>query len=516
VRDRLVLTNFGANVYLDAFYVALGIPNLVREMLAEGSLGSAFTKVFAEISTEDEARAKKLLQDSIYLMILVGVALSMLGIVAAPWIVQLMTMMTPDTEDGRTLVTTATGLARLLFPFLGFMIVASVAMGALHQKRKFFLTAAAPMLFNVGYIFGAAVLSYWMAESGPEWVETYFQNKAVTGLAVGVLLGGLGQLLIQIWGIGADLRGMKLKLKPFPFSNDLKKVFILMGPMVLASSAGQINQIINRNFATSLEAGSVTWLYSAFRLLHMPIGIFGVAIGVATLPALTEKLTRNKFKFDELASKEAQVSIELVLWLMLPCFVFFHTAGLDLITLIYQGGAFTAQDSMQVYLALGMYSFAVFGYGLNKVFTSIYFAVDRTDYAMRVSFISIAINFVTNYLMVEKYGHVGLAMAFTATISVNTLLLMFGLRRENILINWARLGRSVGLIVVSGAVAYGLSFYIGQLMESQVLTSWGATGRAFTLCLTKGVIIVICGTAAASVYLKTSPMGLIMLLRRSK
>ena len=347
VRDRAFLAVFGTSELMSAFVIAFRIPNMLREMLAEGALGSSFTKVYSGLDTIDPVRAQRLLIDALFLMVLVSAFVCSIGIVAAPLIVRLMTA---ENESGPLLIATATGLTRLLFPFLGFMALGAVVAGALHKKGSFFASASAPVVFNLCNIAGALSFAPLLETHGGPWIETYVAPKSITGLACGVLLGGLGQVLFQAFDLRHEIRKSfhtwRASGWSLPWSPDIKQVIVLMAPMALASGGGQVKTVINNYFATSQGPSAVVWLDSAFRLLHLPVGLFGIAIGSAVLPSLSRALAQAGGIVDGTASREIQKAVELVLWLMTPCFVFLVIHHLDLVRCLYESGRFTPEDSL--------------------------------------------------------------------------------------------------------------------------------------------------------------------------
>ena len=211
---------------------------------------------------------------------------------------------------------------------------------------------------------------------GPPWIGELIADPAAVGLALGVLLGGLGQLLWQVAGIYRSvLKGHRWWRGGWPWSRDVKNVVMLMAPAAIAASSMEINVVINTNFATSLRVGSVVWLNYAFQLLQLPIGLFGVAVGSAVLPALSRAIAAAGRRVDEKASREFQGAVELVLWLMVPCMVFFMHNSEPLIRMMYQYGKFTPADTVATADALFAYSFSVVSYGLIKVLTAFYYSV---------------------------------------------------------------------------------------------------------------------------------------------
>ena len=427
VRESVLGGVFGASLLLDSFLVAFRIPNLFREMLAEGALGSAFTKVYSQVSEVDKKRAMELLVQSIYLFTLVSIVLSALGVLAAPILVKFMSIDLPEGYRNE-FVLNATGLTRIVFPFLGIAMLGSIFMGALHQKGSFFTSAVSPICFNLGYIFGALGLAGLFESWNPIWMREYFGEPKIVGLAVGVMIGGTAQLIVQAYACKDKLSGIDFKfLKRVPWSNDIKDILKLMIPASIAAGAGPINVFINTNFATSLGEGAVSWLSYAFRLLQLPIGLFGVAIGVAVLPTLSRKVAANNKKVSADVIHDLQQALGLVAFLMLACFAYLTVNSQSVITLLFKHGAFSLNDSLQTSNALFAYSFGILGYGLIKVLSSFYYAIERTSFAMKTAILGIAFNLLGNFLLVSKFGHVGLAVTSSVTLTLNSLFLIFGM-----------------------------------------------------------------------------------------
>ncbi len=504
IRDRVFLAVFGSSMIAEGFIVAYRIPNLLREMLAEGALGSSFTKVYSELFGPQRERSRRLLFDMSILMTLVAVVVCGLGITFAPEIVRLMTT---ERADNALMIHTATGLTRILFPFLYFMIIGAVMMGVLHQSGRFFVTAISPIAFNIVNIIGALWFASWFATKAPPWVDQAIADPMITGFTIAVTIGGLAQLLMQLQGVVPELRqALREWNGTAPWSPDVKKVLTLMGPMVLAASAGQINVIVNTGFATSVGEGAVVWLNSAFRLLHFPIGIFGVAIGVAVLPALARSMAKADGKMNAQSSREMQNAVELVLWLMVPCFVFYLVNNLEIVRCLLESGKFQLGDSVQTANALNAYAFALISYGLSKVMTSFYYAMERTPYALRVSLFSIATNFCVNYFFVDRYGHVGLALGYSVTQGLSVLLLIFGMRGHGVTVERGRLLRSLATLVFAGLAAGGIMTAIraGMLGVPGLagLTTWLASGLVLTTNL---AVLTLVFAGFGLWYLKLGP-----------
>lgn len=523
-RESVIGAVFGASVFMDAFVVAFRIPNLLRELLAEGALGSSFTKVYASLSVGDKKAANELLIQTLQFVVMFSFVICSLGILFADDLVQLMTLF-----DGRDPqfhgVTVA--LTRLLFPFIAFAAVGAIIQGALYQRGGFFLAGVAPILFNVFSILGAL----WLAPLARHYLsETWLQgygDAGIFGLAIGTLLGGAAQAAIQTWGLWKPLlKGQNLLPKTFPWSSDIKKIIILMGPMVIAASAGQVNVIVNTNFATSLETGAVTWLYFAFRLVQLPIGMFGVAVGAAVLPALTKSITEAHGRMDLKASKQILDALDLVAWLMIPCTLALSIGSQDVTRLLYEAGNFKPSDTTATAIAIEAYSYGLLGYGLLKVMNSYYYAVGRTNFPMIVSLLSIAANYIGNAILVKEFGHKGLALTASVTLTLNALLLICGMYVDKVKINWRQMMLSSVLLLV-GTIAVLLvhGFYAERLASSSISSIFGISSSSLLLmkldatlrlCTDLLVIVIVFGGMGLLRLGKTPSQALSMLRRQKK
>ncbi|MDA9950977.1 murein biosynthesis integral membrane protein MurJ [Oligoflexaceae bacterium] len=459
LRESTLAGVFGASVFLDAFLVAYRIPNLLRDMLAEGALSGAFTKVYTATYEKDPGAAGRLFKASLMFFGAIALVVIALGMVFAPELVDLMTLV-GDYDANAEFKTNAVLLTRILFPFILFPILGSIAMGVLHRHKGFFITGISPVLLNLGFIGGAIGLSNYQEWASLFGYSSTVVNNAVIGLAVGVLVGGFLQFAWQFifaWQ-RSDLSKPEGEISEF-----LKKVLVLMAPAAIAASAGPITAFVNTNFATSLGEGAVSWLYFSFRLLQLPVGVFGVAIGVAALPSLTRLITKAGGVVDAEASKQLQSCLQIMVWLMVPASLFLYTAADNLIGLFFQHAKFSALDALATTEALRAYCFGVLGYGLIKVLSSYYFAVDRTSYAMKVSLLGIGVTVLVNFLLIDHFGHVGLAYGAATTLTLNAILLLIGTRKDAVQWEMARfwkLALAVGLALAASIflhIVYNLS-----------------------------------------------------------
>jgi putative peptidoglycan lipid II flippase len=452
-RESVVGAIFGASVYMDAFVVAFRIPNLLRELLAEGALGSSFTKVYSSLCVTDKNAASKLLVQTLQFVVMMSLCISVIGIYFAEPLVNLMTV-AKATQSAGQFHDVAVALTQLLFPFIGFASLGAVVQGALYQRGGFFLAGVAPILFNLFSIAGALWFAPFAVAFVPQAMGVAFGGAGILGLAIGTLLGGAAQSGVQAWGIWKPLlSGKTLWPRTWPWSSDVRKVMVLMAPMVIAASAGQVNVIVNTNFATSLGTGAVTWLYFAFRLVQLPIGMFGVAVGAAVLPALSKSITEAHGKVDAKASGEVVNAMDLVAWLMIPCTMILTLCSTDITRLLYEAGRFTPADTNATATAIEAYSYGLLGYGLLKVLNSYYYATGRTKYPMGVSLFSIAGNYAANSMLVHRFGHQGLGITASIMLTMNSMMLMAGMAKDGLLVPWKQVITSCALLLIGSCIA---------------------------------------------------------------
>ena len=499
LRESVVGAVFGAGTTMDAFVVAYRIPNLLRELIAEGALGSSFTQVYTATAERDEAAARTVLRDALKIVMWLGLVIVIAGIACAPWLVALMSRR-GSTPDSLLFNSIAVRQTQILFPTIAIFALTSIITGALHKKGRFFLSAVSPAAFNFANISGALLLTPLLAAVASPELAAWLGDAGITGLSIGVLIGAG----LQMWIASRGLKGDQVSTERssmIPWTPEIRKIAMLMMPMVIAASAGQVNVIVNTNFATSLEPGAVTWLNFAFRFLQLPIGMFGVAISAAVLPALTRAIARAGRKVDASASAEITSALELVTWLLVPSFAFLYVAASDVITLFYEAGKFTARDTDATAIALQAYSFGLVSYGLLKVLNSYYYATERTRYAMWVGITSIGVNYFANAFLVTKFGHRGLALTTSATLTGNALLLMAGMTRDKVSVNWSETFRSIGLLVLATVSAV----LIQQELNLNISHLVGKKASAFLSILVQIAVVGAIFAPAAMVRMRIGP-----------
>ena len=439
VRDQVFAALFGAGLQYDAFLTAFRVPNLLRDLLAEGALSSAFVTTFTQtLKSKGKDEAIRLSNRVATLIILLISALSIVGWFFAPEIVRLLA---PGFFNVAGKAELTVSLTRIMIPFLLMIALAAQAMGMLNAFNVYGVPALASAFFNIGSIVGGLFLGFLI---GPA-----LGLSRIAGMAYGTLVGGLLQLAIQ-W---PSLLRCGVSYRPYLSLSIIKdpgvqQIMRLMGPAIIGAAAVQINVFINTNFASAIidpatgavTNGPVSWLNYAFRFMQFPIGVFGVAVATATLPTLSRSVGNP----DQREFRQTLVhSLALVFLLCIPSAVGLAVLAKPIVALIFEHGKFTAFDTAQTAHALAAYSIGLAGYGAIKVLSPAFYALNDARTPMLISLASIAVNYLMNSLLVSRFGHVGLAFSTSAVALVNFLLLALFMRRRLGRLDGRRLGATV-------------------------------------------------------------------------
>lgn len=411
VRDVVVARVFGAGFVTDAFFMAFTIPNLLRRFFAEGSLTAAFIPVYTEVLThEGEVRAEKFANRSLTLLCLVLLLVVGAGIFFAPWLARAIGYGFSGVAGKLELTTT---LTRLMFPYIGIVSLLAFLTGLLNVRGHFFLPALSPLLLNFGMICGALFLG------------SYF-DQPVFGLALGVLLGGCAQLLLQY----PVLRRFRIRLGPdFHFGGDafLLRVVRLMLPGVAGVAIYQVNVVVTRLLASFLPQGSVSYLYYAQRLFEFPQGIFIVSLAQAVLPLMSRQAAmNNQQEFRE----SLRLAFSLMVVVILPAVFGLIICAKPVYGLFFMGGEFDQTALNATALTLVYFAPGLLFVGLSRVAAQTFYALKDTRTPVIVSFLTLLVNAGGGYLLMGSMGHLGLALALTLASAFNALLLVVLLRRR--------------------------------------------------------------------------------------
>jgi putative peptidoglycan lipid II flippase len=438
IREMVFAALFGAGKNLDAFLMAFRLPNLLRDLFAEGALSTAFITTFSQkIAVEGDEAAWRLANKVATLTAVFMSAVTLLGIIFAPQLVDLLTWgsWSPD----KTALTIL--LTRVMWPFMLLVSLAALVMGILNAKHVFGPPAMASSYFNLGSIIGGVAIGWWL--------DPHFGARSLVGLAIGTLIGGAWQLMGQfpsLWRVGYKYRA------DFQWRDEgVRTVLALMAPAVIAASAVQVNVLINSGFAASLGNGPVSWLNIAFRLMQLPLGIFGVAIGTVTLPLVSKSAAVGNI--DEFRAILAR-GMRLAFLLTIPSAIGLAMLASPIISVIYQHGRFTAEMTRQTAGALQFYAVGLVSYAVLKVLTPAFYAIGKRNTPMVVSFLAISTNLFLNWLFTFRlgWGHRGLAFSTSLVATINFLLLYWLMWRHTRRLETSQMLIGLGKICLASAL----------------------------------------------------------------
>ena len=481
-REVMLAHLFATSLALDAFNAAFRIPNMLRDLFGEGALSKAFVTTFTETDVKQGESATWGLANRVLnlSMVVVGAA-TVLGIAFAPQIVAVMlpgqgfdTPLPPDQSFGFATKRDLTiFLTRVMFPFLPLVTLAAIAMGILNSRRKFGLPALSSAFFNVGAIA--------VGVSGALLLPRYGIHPAI-GMAVGVLVGGLLQWLVQV----PQVRALGFRWRPELSLHDpgVRRVGRLVGPATLGVAAVQVNVFVNTVFASG-GVSWLSWINVAFRFMYLPIGIFGVAVSTTNLPALARHAAENDREAFRATLSHA---LRLMLLLTIPSSVGLAVLSRPIITMIYQHGAFTAYDSEMAGGALLYYAVGLTGYSAVKAVTDAFYALNDVVTPLRISLGAIALNIAMSAALILGLGwdHRGLALSTSITVTLNFLVTLWVLRRRIGGID----GRAVlttgvktlAASAVMGVACWAASRSLPSPVALQVAASIGVGVAVFLVC----------------------------------
>lgn len=477
VREMLFAGLFGSAL-MGIFTIAFRAPNLLRDLFAEGALSTAFITVFSKkIESEGTESAWALATKMMTLAVIFMSFITVLGVIfAGPLIGLLAPGFAP--EDAKLTIL----LTRIMFPFILLVSLAALVMGMLNARNVFGVPAMASSFFNLGSIAGGAAIGWWL--------DPKFGEKALIGLAIGTLIGGFLQFAIQL----PSLRRVGFAFRPdFRWRDPgIQRILILMVPSVIAASAVQINVMVNSSFASIVGKEAVSWLNFAFRLMQLPIGVFGVAVATITLPVISRIAASTRTEdFGPTLGK----AMRLAIFLTLPSATGLYFLATPIIKLIYERGEFLANDSFQTGLALQFYAMGLVSYACVKVLSPAFYAIDRKWTPMFVSFGSIGLNLGLNYLFIFRLGlgHKGLALATAISAAANFLCLyllmslsakkdLHTLRLLGTLLRCGLASATLGWVCWAG-MTYGGAYLLSPLF-------WQQAPALFALIAVAGLVYV--------------------------
>jgi putative peptidoglycan lipid II flippase len=478
-RETLLATYFGAGDAMDAYYVAFRIPNLFRDLFAEGAMNAAFVPTFTRRLTEDgRESAWRLGNNILNALLTVTAAVVVLGLLLA---VPLVRLYAGDYASVPGKLELTTLLARVMLPFLTPLALAAVAMGMLNSLHHYFIPSLSPAMFNVVIIACVVGLVPVMAVLG---------QPAVMALAIGVVLGGVGQVVVQ-W---PSLRREGFRYRPaINFRDpDLHRVLLLMGPGVIGVAATQVNLLVATRLATSQGTGAASWLGYAFRLIYLPIGLFGVSVGTAVLPAVSRHaVTGDRDGVRNTLSR----GIRLMLMMNVPATAGLMVLATPIVRLLFEHGRFLPFDTAATAGALRLYALGLVGYSTVRIAAPAFYALGKSRVPVMASIVAIVTNLVLSLALIGSFGFRALALATSIAAIVNASTLMVLMRQELRGMD----GRRVGVAIVkitAATVAMAAAAATAERVLNAAVPGGGVVMQAARLAAVIGLAMAVLAAGA--------------------
>lgn len=485
LRETIFATLFGAGWVADAYVIAFRIPNLLRDLFAEGALSAAFVPTFtAKQANEGSVKAQELFAKTVCGALMATGIITALGILFAGAVVDLIAPGFGSTPEKREL---AVGLTRIMMPFLPVISVTAIVMGVLNSNRRFFVPAIAPALFNVVSI--AAGAAIYLATKDPV--------RAAEAWSVAVLVAGLAQLFVQLPNLGGA--GYRLGLSFTGVWNDpgIRRILSLMGPAVLGLAVVQLNIFINSVFASKLGDGPLSHLNYAFRLYYLPVGLFGVALGTVATTAVAEAAARN----DRGAIRQGTVrALRNMFLLSLPSAAGLIALSVPTVRLLFEYGRFTPEDTAETAIVLSAYMTGLVFASVTKVVAPVFYALDRPRFPVVASMSAVAVNIAFNWAFYQTLGAPGLALGTAlgsltgaGVLLVSAARLLEGIHGAEIA---ASFGRLLAVSALVAAAAWGLNGWLETGTEGELVRAAGRVpSRLFFTFLPIGAAVVLYAAA---------------------
>lgn len=414
VREQVLAYWFGASDAMDAFLVAFRVPNLVRDLFAEGAMSAALVPTFSKaLATDGRARAWRLGNSVMNALVLVTGLLVVAAVIFAPALVHWLAGDFASVPGKFELTVT---LTRIMTPFLVLVAVAAACMGMLNSLDVFFVPALSPAMFNVASIAVGVGLVPIAIRAG---------IQPIMAMAAGTLVGGLGQVLVQ-W---PALRREGFRYRPLLDFADpgLKQVLVLMGPGVVGLAATQVNVFVNTIVATGEGTGAVSWLTYAFRLMYLPIGMFGVSIATATTPALARLVATGETKAMRSTLSSA---VSLMLTLNVPATFGLVVLATPIVRLLLERGHFTPADTAATAAAVQLYAVGLVGYSVVKILSPAFYALGRSRTPATVGVAAVLLNAALSVTTARFFGYRGIALSASIAALFNAAALLYLLRQS--------------------------------------------------------------------------------------
>jgi putative peptidoglycan lipid II flippase len=491
VRDMVLAKLFGATPAADAFFVAYRIPNLLRELFAEGSMSAAFIPVFTEYHTrKTKAEAWELASATFTTLLTIVTAVAIIGIVAAPGIVWLLAPGFHDVPDKLALTTL---LTRVMFPYLIFISLAALAMGILNSLRAFAAPAFSPVFFNVVTIACALVLSPLLPEP-------------IVGVAIGIVFGGVAQFAMQLPGLNG--RGMLFGLRFQPRHPGVKRIGRLMIPSLLGLSVTQINITVSTILA-SYFSGGPTYLFYGMRLIQFPLGIFGVALATAILPTLSAQAARGAL--EELRGTLG-FGLRMIFFIMVPAMLGLILLRQPIVHLFFEHGSFTRDDTVATSTAVLCYAVGLWAFAGVRIIVSAFYSLQDTKTPAITAGIAVGANILLSLWLMTILDAAGLALATALASMLNGSLLVAVLHRRLGRVDWSPVGRSALRVVMASIPVAAVCVWVSSAAIWNQSGAWLLKGTA----LIAGMAFSVGAYVGVHILLRSDEMDVMLHIIRRK
>ncbi|KPJ76511.1 MAG: hypothetical protein AMJ54_11335 [Deltaproteobacteria bacterium SG8_13] len=475
-RDMVFAGVFGAGPIADAFIAAFRIPNLLRRLFGEGSLGISFIPVFTETMQRDgREEAFCLARSAFRLLSVILLVAAVLGIAAAPLITRMVAYGFTKSPEQLSLTVS---LTRIMFPYLFFIGMVALSMGVLNALGHFAAPALAPVFLNLAMI-GSLLLAVFL---------TTDPITRVYALAIGVLVGGGFQLALQLPCLAG--KGLRLRRKTTFGHAGLKKIGKLFLPVTFGAAVFQINTLVGNLLASFLPAGSISYLYFADRLVQFPLGIFGISTATAVLPSLSRLAAAGDA---EAVKQTFGFSMRLVLFICVPAMVGLVVLREPIVALLFQRGQFGAEATVLTARALLYYAFGLWAFASVRIVAAVFYAMQDARTPVKIALVCIVVNLLLGWLLMKPMQHAGLALALTLSSALNLILLLAALR--------SRLGPLGGRAIAASACKTALC---SAIMGFAV---WGVSGRLLSTQSQPAGLLA--GGLAVSIFTGLASYGLL-------
>jgi len=408
VREQVFAGLFGTSDDHGAFVVAYRIPNLLRDLFAEGALSAAFVTVFTDFKTRlGRELTWRLARNVITTVALIVGLICLAGMFFSRDIIMLLTAESFHLIPGQLDLTTQ--MTVIMFPFLLLVALSAVSMGMLNTMGKFFVPSIASCFFNMGSILGGVALTL---------TAPYFGYTPIVGMAWGIIAGGILQVLIQV----PSLRREGFRYRPLLDFSDpgLRRILLLMLPAVIGLAAPQLNNVINTRFASGCASGSLSWLHYSFRVLWVPIGLVGSSLAIAALPVMA----RHASTGDTASLRQAYTSATIMSFLLsIPAMCGLIFLARPIIRILFERAQFSALDTEKTAIALCIYSLSLLGFSALKITIPIFYALNKTRFPVIGAFLTVGLNLLIIFATIDRLQYCSIALSFALFTTFNFLFL---------------------------------------------------------------------------------------------